>query len=122
MTPLCVTNGDVTAAHLHYLEVARRLVVGMRDFLSCHEVCAALALKFPEVWEHHRGKFNGVWDHSWLVFRESPGVILDPYPWACASGPLLIVADGYYLNPWRKLYAGKPVNMSHDEVSGNHDY
>src|SRR4051812_2842556 len=83
------------------LDLVRAGVDGLPDGLSCHEVCAHLAAALPRYVEHRRGHFHGLWSPSWLTL---PGtrLLIDPYPWAAASGPLLVCLDGQ--SPWRHIY------------------
>jgi len=94
-------HNDVDERELALLDAVRREVQRMRNGLTCHEVCAALAQQFPRMVVHARGTFN-CFDHSWLVTRN--GNIIDPYPWACASGPLLLVG---WAPMWSSLYREK---------------
>lgn len=96
MTPHAIETGDIHGKHLEALVAARTALAEMPDGLDCHEVCARLAALLKV--SHARGKFNG-YEHSWLALPG--GVILDPYPWASASGPLLIVG---WAMMWRDLY------------------
>jgi hypothetical protein len=95
--PFCVQQGYIDRRCLSLLERVRSAVLELPDGLSCHAVCAALACS--ELL-HCRGKFAG-YDHSWLEVAGSR-VIIDPYPWACASGPLLL--DVQTGSPWAALY------------------
>jgi hypothetical protein len=109
MIPLCIQLGDITEQHVERAAYVHRL---LRDFdgidrLSCHTACAKLVELLPDWFVHFRGFFADKWDHSWLVFKDSVKVILDPYPWACGSGPLLVTIEGF--SPWRYLYQGLAV-------------
>lgn len=104
MTPECIKNGDITPDDRSIFNfVVDEL--GRHDYGTCHEACAALAARFPGLL-HRRGRFNGGWEHSWLVLRHRPEVLIDPYPWACASGPVLLTTAG--MSPWRFLYVEEP--------------
>jgi hypothetical protein len=73
---------------------------------------AAPAWEVPDLpgWVPTRGWFGEPpAEHSWLVHRADPNVLLDPYPWACGSGPLLVVMCNP-LNPWRFLYRVEKYN------------
>lgn len=107
MTPHCIENGDIKNGDLAVLGWVKQFLRTLPSCLDCHEVCRRIAKQVPREFEHWRGKFNGGWDHSWLVFRHDPFVLIDPYPWACASGPLLLTTQA--MSPWRFLYDGKPV-------------
>ena len=103
MIPLCVFLGDVTQYHLTMLERVKEdfgRLPGDQE-LTCHDVCEHIARKRFMHLEWVKGEFNYL-DHSWLQFKSNPRIIIDVYPWACASGPMLLVADG--CSPWRFLY------------------
>lgn len=102
MNPFVVQFGDITADDLALLKHVRQIVRSLRDDLDCHQVCATIVQEIPKL-RHIRGGFTlKAWQHSWLVI---PGrdVLIDPYPWCCGSGPILIYTGGT-LNPWRDLY------------------
>lgn len=107
MTPLCVKLKDVTPDQLSIFRCLCKTVEELKEekggSLTCHEVCRQLALTFPATVLHYKGKFAGM-DHSWLLFKHDKTVLLDPYPWACASGPMLVTLKG--MSPWRNLYQG----------------
>ena len=77
MIPLAIKIKDVTQEHvsLRY-RVEMFIHEKLPEDLSCHEVCEAVANapEFKDVFEWHKGKFHGTWDHSWLVFKVKPGV------------------------------------------------
>jgi hypothetical protein len=109
MVPYAVQVGDLRPEHLLALEVSRQVVARLPDGLTCHEVVARLAPDLPG-WVPTRGWFGEPpAEHSWLVHRADPNVLLDPYPWACGSGPLLVVMCNP-LNPWRFLYRVEKYN------------
>jgi hypothetical protein len=107
MTPHAVKLGDLTAAHVGWAAYVHRMIRDLPDAQSCHTVCEKVAAELPTVFIHYRGHFHGTWDHSWLVFRDNPDALLDPYPWASGGGPLLVTLAG--VSPWRGLYRGQPV-------------
>jgi hypothetical protein len=113
MIPLCWINGDITHTHLVWKDRIKSLIGNIVEpepgKTTCHDVCAQIVKKWPETFLHYRGKFHN-WDHSWLMFRDDPYTILDPYPWACGSGPLLVTTNG--MTPWRFLYVGEPCPES----------
>ncbi len=69
------------------------------DSQTCHSICELIAQEIPTL-KHIRGWFDIGWEHSWLVTLE--GNIIDPYPWACKGGPVLLV--GAFGAPWHHLY------------------
>jgi hypothetical protein len=102
MIPYAVESGDLMPHHLTALRRVREIVAGLPDGLTCHDVCRAVADEMPEL-HAVRGWFarRGI-GHSWLRFREGEAII-DAYPWAAGSGPILITLVGL-LNPWKPLY------------------
>ena len=100
MTPLVLLEKDIDEEHLSLYRAAKTLVEQMEDGLTCHDVCARLAEALGV--RHVRGWFaaRGI-QHSWI--RLDDDTILDPYPWACGSGPILVTTR-YLFNPWRRLY------------------
>lgn len=110
MTPLCVQTNDITAEDQVILWHVRHLVNLMENGLTCHEVCDKISREgtLAEKVHHIRGwfGFKGV-EHSWLTLKKRPTILIDPYPYATTSGPLLITTEGL-LNPWRKIYIAQP--------------
>lgn len=106
MVPLCIELNDILQYHLDAVDCVKTFMLNTKEKnLSCHDICKMLTDKFPD-FEHWRGRF-AEFDHSWLIFKSDPKIILDPYPWACGSGPLLITTNG--MTPWNFLYKGVPV-------------
>lgn len=106
MIPLCVKHNHITDRELVYFGLVRKMLE--EDFkeweesgLTCHTVCQRLAYAFPMQFRVATGQFAS-FDHSWLAFKSDPEVIIDAYPWACASGPILLTLTD--LSPWRFLY------------------
>jgi hypothetical protein len=69
------------------------------DIVSCHMLARALKLFFPV--KVYDGYFCGNYRHSWLRTRN--GCIIDVYPVAVMSGPILMDDSSFYC-PSRKLY------------------
>jgi hypothetical protein len=105
MIPLCVSEDDIKADDLQLLTRVRLMLFWLPSGLSCHEVCKKVSEAESET-RIVRGSFMRA-DHSWLIIKNRPSLILDPYPWATASGPWLITLEGA-LNPWRLIYAPLP--------------
>lgn len=103
MTSHVIAQGDITMNDLEILGKVRQYVGGLNNGIDCHTVCSLIERYLGLGLIRERGWFsiNG-WDHSWLVI---PGrdIIVDPYPWCCASGPIMVYTGGT-LNPWRDLY------------------
>jgi hypothetical protein len=99
VTPHCLTEGLVGPHELSLLALVRAAVDGLPDGLDCHQVCARVVESARGRLRHVRGRFHG-WDHSWLEVTGTRCVI-DPYPWACAGGPLLV--DCRTGSPWATL-------------------
>lgn len=111
MTPFCLQVSLIASSDLVILNWVRDAVDAMPDGLTCHDVCARLAAAHTQL-RHVTGKFNGA-DHSWLRLEHAECTLLDPYPWACASGPLLVdVRTG---SPWAPLYQEKVYAQQFDE-------
>jgi hypothetical protein len=103
MTPHAILVRDITPDDRRLLAEVRLIVDALPDGLSCHDVCREIEGRCPDLMAV-RGYFGRVGaEHSWLVFRDKPKLLLDPYPWACGSGPILVTLEGT-LNPWRDLY------------------
>lgn len=105
MTPFAVLNKDVGPEHLKLLADVIDFVDALPDdrVWTCHEVCAAAAARWPGELECATGHFafRGA-EHSWLVLRKAPDLVLDAYPWGGVA-PFLVCTIGH-LNPWRRLY------------------
>lgn len=99
MTPYCLVEGFIGWEHAVLCRAAASLVHWYPNGLTCHEVCERLAKELPGV-AHVRGKFNG-YDHSWLTI-DGTQLVIDAYPWACGSGPILV--DCQTGSPWATLY------------------
>jgi hypothetical protein len=108
MIPHCVKTGDIKADQQLIYKRVCQLVDRLTDpKVDCHKVCRTIVGCFLQTLVHFRGKFANA-DHSWLAFRSDIEVVIDVYPWATASGPILLTTHGH-LNPWRRLYQGDPV-------------
>jgi len=111
MIPYAVQANDITIKHLGLLEKVRDIVTSLPDkingrAISCHDVCVEVVKQVPGL-IHRRGHFfiHGV-EHSWLeIVQDHPAaeIIIDAYPIAVASGPILVTMNGL-LNPWRLFY------------------
>lgn len=106
MAPYCRQCNDITDEHMDLLRRVREVVATLPDILNCHQVCDEVARRIPGL-IHRRGHFfiHGV-EHSWLEAEQKepgPEVIIDAYPIAVASGPILVTTNGI-LNPWRFYY------------------
>lgn len=111
MIPIAVEMKDITVGQMKIFGKILNEVDGLPNGLDCHDVCAALKEKFPEL-KHVRGAFlRKGYPHSWLTF---PGTltIIDPYPWAGAN-PILLTLEGI-LNPWRQIY----LNETEEQEDG----
>jgi len=104
MKPLALQLNDINEKHLEIFQEVCTIVEQLQDGLSCHQVCGIIIqrLYYRKI-EWLKGTFAGA-DHSWLRI-ENTEVIIDPYPWATGSGPIILTTCGI-LNPWRKIYAG----------------
>lgn len=119
MIPFVIKCGDLTPGHLSVFRVVANMVNKMPEKpsdgpgLSCHDVCERLIkgeAYLAENLRHVRGRFGspitikqrGIYEHSWLEFTQGERVIIDVYPVACGSGPILVVATDQ--TPWGDLY------------------
>lgn len=74
---------------------------------TCHGLVEALYAFLEEepsckgFWKPVHGYFTIGFRHSWL-HNTTDQAILDPYPVACGSGPLLITLDGK--SPWHTFF------------------
>ena len=103
--------GDISKEHWKHLHDVRVLVNKMPNCLTCHGVARMVSARM--VSEETglrlvRGTFANL-EHSWLEIDSM--TIIDPYPWACASGPILVTLQG--LSPWKHLY------VEHIQVKGD---
>lgn len=106
LTPYAMICGDITEKHLRVYNRVQAVLRSLNSdkTWSCHEVCQILEGSIDEL-EHCRGWFfKKGQDHSWMRFRDDALIILDAYPVAGASGPLLVSGHG---SPWRLLYIEK---------------
>jgi hypothetical protein len=117
MIPYAIKCDDLTVGHLAVFRAVVNIVNKMPEKpedgpgLSCHDVCDEV-LKFEDMARnlcHMRGRFGepgdvgrGAFEHSWLEFTQGKRVIIDVYPVAVGSGPILLFADER--TPWYWLY------------------
>lgn len=127
MKPAMIRYEAVSSKNLKMFEEIKKMVEEAPDDYDCHQICAAISKRFP-ILEHKRGHFliHGC-IHSWLVLDERPFngiVIIDPYPVAAASGPIMVSLDGI-LNSWEYIYRedceGRGVNRWH-RLAEERDY
>lgn len=102
MIPLVIQRQFVNGMHLMILQSVKQVVERLPDGIDCHTVCHEIENRLCDV-RHVRGEFNG-YDHSWLEIRDTR-LIIDAYPWACASGPILL--DCQTGSPWTLLYQAR---------------
>jgi hypothetical protein len=107
MRALAFETGDITSDNLQLYSQVIGVIRALPNGLTCHEVCRRITI-IMDGFIHYKGTFAGA-DHSWLVLKENPLILIDAYPWACGSGPIMITLEGI-LNPWRKIYIGVPVS------------
>lgn len=88
--------------------VLRKNRSGSDVIISCHILCRALEYFFPVSCQD--GYFGKIHSHSWLLSKSRWPVlsyfydkyIIDPYPCAVASGPMLVVKERH--TAWHSLY------------------
>lgn len=100
MTPHCVLAKFITQEQLAIHKQVVEFVNGLQDQLSSLQVVALVNYQFPGVFRSVTGRFN-TYKHSWLQFVNAD-VIIDPYPWAVGSGPIIL--DIRFGSPWLSLY------------------
>jgi hypothetical protein len=107
MIPYCRQLSDITFEHLLLLDQVRSLVNILPDHLTCHQVCDEVVKQFPEL-EKVTGYFGfyGA-EHSWCLLWGTK-VVIDPYPIAVASGPILLTLEGSAANAWNRIYQEIP--------------
>ncbi len=101
MKPHAFTNGDILPYHMIVLDHIKAIVKDLPDGPTCHYVCERIIANenaYTKGLRHCKGKFNH-FDHSWLRFKDWR-IIIDPYPWACGSGPIMVLD----VLPWSVLY------------------
>jgi hypothetical protein len=79
------------------------------EIITSHAMCEALIHIYTE-YSHIEGTFGELHDHSWIVCKENPNIVLDMYPIAGAS-PFIVYA-GISRVPWFKLYEKKPIKYN----------
>jgi hypothetical protein len=110
MIPLCIKEGDITQEDMDLWERVVAVVNGLKNGLTCHQVCEEVSQRILEL-QAIKGKFLRC-DHSWLVIRKRPWIIIDAYPWATGTGPFMVTSDGLF-NPWRTAYK---ENITHQKL------
>ena len=88
--------------------ILRKNLSGGSIVISCHTLCRALEYFFPV--SCRDGYFGEIYSHSWLLPKSRWSVlayfydkyIIDPYPCAVASGPMLVIKERH--TAWYKLY------------------
>lgn len=129
MIPYCLQIDDIKSTHLELWQTTCAIVKALptEDVtkpLTCHDVCAIVASQLNNlsrlanlsrdgadvlpVVRQVSGVFLHAYQHSWLEVIGAR-IIIDPYPWAAASGPLLLSTT--LGSPWLQLYheAGDPA-------------
>ena len=77
---------------------------------TCHSVCEAIAIQYPQFFTCHNGYFGEHHQHSWLRFVEASNVrdrfIIDAYPVAVHGGPFIADTGTHLIipTPWNTLY------------------
>lgn len=111
MQPHVRQTGDIDGfRHEEPWALVYRVVTALPNSLpgggvvDCHMVAAVCARLLPE-WTLESGAFGWWgWPHSWLRMGD---VVIDPYPWCVASGPILVYV-GAINSPWASLYCASP--------------
>lgn len=75
---------------------------GYPVLVSCHMLCRAFAVVFPQLKCADGYFYKKGYEHSWL---ETPnGCIIDVYPIAVLGGPILVLKEGFLLSLWGRIY------------------
>lgn len=72
-----------------------------KALVSCHMLAWALPTFFKQVRCVDGFFLHPGWPHSWLELLPS-GHVIDPYPWAIAGGPILVI--NHANSPLRRFY------------------
>ncbi len=116
MTPYAVTISDIPQTLLDVFKGLRKFVEELPDIpgeiLTCHAVCTAIAFIHPHL-ECVDGTFGDFFNHSWLVDKNFPHVIMDMYP--VAGGVPFIVCGSNSFLAWGKLYKQKVIIFSQED-------
>jgi hypothetical protein len=117
MRAYVLKKGKIPKECTKALELAKQLFQQVPDRedgeWTCHGMVEALSELIRRdsslgKWKAIHGYFTLGYRHSWL-YNPVSDVILDPYPVACGSGPMLLAVDPK--SPWRHLF-----------ITGNEDY
>lgn len=113
LLPEAMRTGDIKEEHIRLLGWVRNLLAAghCQPDWTCHEVCEFVAKASQGKLVHYRGRLDSR-EHSWLMAANS-NVLIDPYPCACGSGPLMVTLSGDSV--WKFLYVGKPYDASQGE-------
>ena len=110
MIPYIVNEGLISSTEVDLAHRIRRIIQTIPEisdelgyWVSCHMMVRALRKFFPEL-SVVDGYYYPNYEHSWLV--TPAGNILDVYPVAVATGPILIASAG----PARFLYRRKRLH------------
>lgn len=99
MTPLVLRTNDIEMYHLEIFQKVKRTVNQAPNSVTCHSLCKLIADGSDGQLEHVKGTFGG-YEHSWLRFKVDTEVLIDAYPIAVASGPILL----YMAMVWMGIY------------------
>ncbi len=87
--------------------------------ISCHMITRALAEIFPNNFNVKDGHALKGWQHSWVVFKNNPHLIIDPYPIAMVEGPIMVFA--MHCTPWGTFYKeGRKIHRFDQEPFLSH--
>lgn len=99
------------------LERVRKLIAMWPDtvpdekehWISCHALASVLEERVPGTRRVDGHFLKPGYEHSWLILIEHPRWIIDPYPIADVSGPVLRCVE--FPSPWHDAYV--PRNLPH---------
>lgn len=91
---------------------------GEKILVSCHILCRAFAVVFPQLKCVDGYFFRIGREHSWL---ETPnGCIIDVYPIAMLGGPILVLKEGFLSLPWGEIYIeAEPPRLRNGKFLGD---
>lgn len=118
MVPYAVTENDIPRwlynDFLRMRAIVERLPQVSGTPISCHAVCWALVLTAPKGSRLQvRDGTAGICNHSWLVDKRVPTVILDMYP--VAASPFIAYVDTL-VTPLAGRYRERPLTYDGEVV------
>lgn len=98
MTPYVVSRGDIPQKLFELFKIMRDTLERLPDLegeiLTCHAVCTAFSRLYNDI-SCVDGTFADFFDHSWLIHKDNPQVIMDMYPVAGASPQIVFTGASF---------------------------